>query len=127
MMAFNTPIPAPPRTPTPPPEDDKPQESGLGLDGMEDLLSPSRMVFDSNTLSPMRENFRYNQGNSSTVSLSQPLSPLSPTSVKSVYSNMSSESNGSRTSASLQDGKGPFNFQPMYLAKSPVSKSVSTP
>ena len=126
-MAFSNPIPAPPRTPTPPPEDDQPQGAGLGLDGMEDLLSPSKMLFDPNRLSPTKETFGFSQGNSSTLSISQPLSPLSPASAKSIYSSMSSESNGSRTGTSLQDGKGPFNFQPMSLAKSPVSKSVSTP
>ena len=125
-MANNMPIPAPPRTPTPPPEDTQPGMAGLGLDGMGDLLSPTKMSFDPNTLSPMRENFalgRYATGTSGTASSSQ---PLSPTSTNSIYSSMSTESNGSYAGTPVLDGKGPFNFQPMSLAKSPISKSVGT-
>lgn len=120
-MAITNPIPAPPRTPTPPPDDGPSEMRGLGLDGIGDLLSPTNDGYDPHALSPMSENFaagRY--GSSPPKSLSgRPLGPASP---NSLYSSISADSNG--TSGS-QDGKNPFNFQPMSLAKSPVMKSVS--
>lgn len=95
--------------------------SGLGLDGIGDLLSPTNDGYDPRALSPMSENFSANRyGSSPPKSLSgQPLSPASP---NSLYSSISADTNGS---SGGQDGKNPFNFQPMSLAKSPVMKSVS--
>lgn len=78
-----------------------PQRDGLGLDGIGDLLSPAIVTFDSNTLSPFRERSLAYQS-----SPSSPAFPLSPTSLNA------------------QDGSSPFNFQPMSLAKSAVTKSV---
>lgn len=120
-MASILPIPAPPRTPTPPLDDVEALPAGLGLDGMADMLSPTRGAFDHTALSPMSENFAASRYNGSPLlSLNQPLSPTD-----SLYSPMSTGPNGSQTGTSLQDGKGPFNFQPMSLAKSPITKSVS--
>lgn len=115
-MALAFPIPAPPRTPTPP-EDDPADMAGLGLDGVMDFLSPSTATFDPNALSPMTEHFNPGRYGSN----SQPLSPASP---NSQYSFMSVENNGS-IDETLQENKGPFNFKPMPLAKSPITKSVS--
>ncbi|MCJ1250834.1 Endoplasmic reticulum zinc transporter [Trapelia coarctata] len=116
-MAISTPIPALPRTPTPPPDDGPSALTGLGLDGIGDLLSPTNDGYDPRSLSPMSENFsatRY--GTSPPKAFAGPLSPASP---NSMYGSFSAESNGSGS----QNGKNPFNFQPMSLAKSPVMKS----
>ena len=133
-MASHLPIPAPPRTPTPPPEDDHlPGErlSGLGLEGF--LISPARSTFDPRSLSPMDENFspgrRYG-GSMATNGGLLSSNPLSPTDTNSLYSAMSIESSpGSHPgNASIENsGKGMFNFQPTVLAQSPVSKSVVSP
>lgn len=114
-MASQLPIPAPPRTPTPPSEDERQGIDGLGLDGV--ITSPTEVAFDPRALSPMREHFmsgRYG-------SLSNPLSPGTPT---SFYSALSNDSAGSQSTASMEDGRGPFNFQPMSLSKTPITKSV---
>ena len=116
-MASELPIPAPPRTPTPPPEDEHQGTAGLGLDGV--LTSPVKVAFDPNALSPMKESFL--GGRYGSIS-SNSLSPASP---NSFYSAMSLDSMGGQSSGSMEDGRGPFNFQPMSLSKSPVTKSVS--
>ena len=124
-MALDTPTPEPPRTPTPPSEDEHYEAAGLGLDGVGDLLSLTQDLYDPRALSPMTENFavtHYNSGASLSIS-NQPLNPTSP---NSLYSSFSAESNGSHSGISIQNGKGPFNFQPMSLAKSPITKSVNT-
>lgn len=114
-MASELPIPAPPRTPTPLPDEEHQGMDGLGLDGV--ITSPTELSFDPNSLSPMRDHFltgRYG-------SLSNPLSPGTPA---SFYSAMSNDSAGSQSTVSGEDGRQPFNFQPMALSKSPVTKSV---
>ena len=117
------PIPHPPRTPTPPPEEAPSQTAGLGLDGMADLLSPSHIAFDPHALSPMRENFQVHSFNTP-FSPSLSTIPLSPSSPNTAYSSTNGSSKSSNTGSLLQDDQGPFNFQPMPLAKSPVTKSV---
>lgn len=121
-MASTLPIPAPPRTPTPPPEDEY-QTAGLGLEGV--LTSPAKTSFDPNALSPMVENFpvgRYGALGSATASPAN--NPLSPASTNSVYSSMSLDSAGNPKSGSGEDLRGPFNFQTTTLARSPVARSV---
>lgn len=120
-MAISTPIPAPPRTPTPPPDDGPSAMTGLGLDGIGDLLSPTNDGYDPCSLAPMSENFSASRyGTSPPKASSGPLSPASP---NSLYGSFSSDGNGANGGP---DGKNPFNFQPMSLAKSPVMKSVRT-
>ena len=123
-MADSLPVPAPPRTPTPPSDEEYPEMSGLGLDGMGDLVSPMKPTFDPKALSPMNENFPLSRYGSSTSIIGSLASPLSPMSTNPLYSPMSLDSAGSLSSNNQEDGKSPFNFKPMSLAKSPVSKSV---
>lgn len=118
------PIPAPPRTPTPPPDDHPPGEhmAGLGLEGFSN--SPAQSVFDPQSLSPMDENFPGRRYGSITSTGGLSSNPLSPVDTNSLYSPMSMDSAGSQGSALMENGKGVFNFQPTALAKSPVTKSV---
>ena len=134
-MASHLPIPAPPRTPTPPPDDSPSlgdQIHGLGLEGW--LISPARSTFDPNSLSPMDENYHSGRryGAATRGLTTNPLSMSSMSDSSSLYSASSIDSaSGSQpnTGALLEktDGKGMFNFQPTSLAKSPVSKSVRFP
>lgn len=128
-MASILPIPAPPRTPTPPPEDQYQPHgdhiSGLGLEGF--LNSPVTSGFNPNSLSPMDENFpgrRYGSTLAMGPPPPPPLNPLSPTDSNSLYSPMSLDSAGTQTSMLIEDGKGVFQFQPTTLSKSPITKSV---
>ena len=110
------PIPLPPRTPTPPLEDN---------DGRDRLQgSPTKPMFDPASLSPMDENFpvtRY----ASAPGFATTTLPLNSADTNSVYSPMSVESNGSYgANLSAEDAKGVFNFQPASMAKAPVTKSV---
>ena len=131
-MASNLPIPAPPRTPTPPPEDDYQENSGMGIDGY--LNSPAKSTFDPNSLSPMDENFpigRYGSApsfppSSAASGSSNPLSPIDPN-VSAPYSPMSLDSAGSAGSVMTENSKGVFKFQPTSLSTSPIAKSVSLP
>lgn len=118
------PIPAPPRTPTPPPDDQPPGEhmAGLGLEGFSN--SPAQSVFDPHSLSPMDENFPGRRYGSIASTGGFSSNPLSPVDTNSLYSPMSIDSAGSQGSALMENGKGAFNFQPTVLAKSPVTKSV---
>ncbi|KAH1488361.1 hypothetical protein LV164_000968 [Aspergillus fumigatus] len=106
-MAPNLPIPRPPRTPTPPPDDPRSVTDGQPLRGF-------AATYDKDTLSPMVDHFSQNGLN---VEDGDRLSPtrssfkLSPTDV-SVQSGASD--NGSA---------GPFNFQTTTMAKGPVMKS----
>ncbi|KAL4956719.1 cation efflux family-domain-containing protein [Aspergillus filifer] len=99
-MASNLPLPIPPRTPTPPP--DEPRSA----------VMPSQAV-DRDTLSPLVENFTF--------------PPHSPSDADG---NRLSPTRGSfslSTDAAQQDGQSdnvsPFNFQTTTMAKSPVVKS----
>lgn len=64
-MASSMPIPAPPRTPTPP-SDDEPSLTGLGLHGVR-ASSPSRVSFDPNALSPLSDTFSSRYGSLSST------------------------------------------------------------
>ncbi|KAG6989819.1 hypothetical protein G7Y79_00063g093700 [Physcia stellaris] len=124
-MASNLPIPAPPRTPTPPPDDEEHDNySGISLDGFTN--SPVKGSFDPSCLSPMDENFPLSR-RGSTPAFPPPSSanPLSPTDTNSSsqYSPMSLDSAGSQASTLTENGKGIFKFQPTSLATSPVTKS----
>lgn len=133
-MASHLPIPAPPRTPTPPPDDGQPGDQIYGL-GLEEYLTfPARSTFDPNTLSPMDENYQSGRryGANARGLTANPLGMSPMTDSSSLYSAFSIESSSAsqpNTGALVEktDGKGMFNFQPTSLAKSPVSKSVCLP
>ena len=100
--------------------------AGLSFDGM--MHSPMKLDFDPHSLSPMDEDSPVSPGH---YMGSAPLSavpsvgsnPLSPMDTNSLYSPISIDSAGSQTNG---EGKGPFNFQPTSLSKSPITKSVRT-
>ena len=127
-MASNLPIPAPPRTPTPPLDDGEHEDfPGMGLDGFGH--SPVKGNFDPSCLSPMDENFPIGR-HGSTSAFPPPSSstiPLSPTdtNTSSHYSPMSLDSASSQGSILAESTNGVFKFQPTSLATSPVAKSVS--
>ncbi|KAF2872219.1 cation efflux family protein family [Massariosphaeria phaeospora] len=107
----------PPRTPTPPPEDDQP----VGL-GFEDQLSPTKLGFNNTALSPMSANFspeRYGTlGPSDSVSQRPtPSTIYSPMSAGFPYTpaNAASETEAPSLNGS-ENVRNPFNFQPMSYA-----------
>lgn len=115
---------SPPTPPTPPPD------NGEGLDRFQN--SPTKSVFDPTSLSPMDENFptsRY--GSMHSPGFQSTTLPLGSADTNSLYSPMSVESTtsyGSYGSAhQVEDPKGVFNFQPLTMPKSSVTKSVSSP
>ncbi|KAI9740192.1 MAG: Endoplasmic reticulum zinc transporter [Cirrosporium novae-zelandiae] len=122
MAASNLPIPIPPRTPTPP-SDDEPSSAGLGVEGLS--MSPPKIVFDENSLSPMVDTFPFHSnhghghghthGHHPSTSSNLSINPLSP----SLYGSLSESTNNNAS----EGNNGPFNFQPTVLAKSPVIKS----
>ncbi|KAI9796074.1 MAG: Endoplasmic reticulum zinc transporter [Piccolia ochrophora] len=117
-MAPSLPIPVPPRTPTPPPEDL--EAIARGLDRAEQP-SPFTDFFDPNALSPRKENF-LGQLSPMSPSFPSPDNPLSAASTNSLYSRASIDSsNGSHGNAPVD--AGPFNFKPTALAKTPVTNS----
>lgn len=132
-MASQMPLPVPPRTPTPPPDDDN-HLVGLGL---EDQLSPAKLGFNPNALSPMSATFpsdRYATLGPSD-SLSQRATPstvYSPTSATFPYTPASAASGTTDTDAPSLSGsenvRNPFNFQPVsYMPGRPqANKSVRT-
>ena len=86
------------------------------------VVSPSDENFNEAALSPFRASFQHSPVKASPASTGPPLS---------ARSNFTT-SNGTASflplySPTLENGqtKGPFNFTPMSIAKSPVSKSVS--
>ncbi len=105
-MASSMPVPAPPRTPTPPP-DENPPENGLGLDGIPHATA-TEILCDPNSLSPADPNAHFGSMSANMVS---------PAGGSSVYSPLSLDSGKC-------DISSPFNFQTTTLAKSPVVKSV---
>lgn len=105
-MAAAMPIPAPPGTPTPPPDESSPQ-SGLGLDGIPHATA-AEILYDPNSLSPADPNAHFGSMSANMVS---------PASAMTGYSTMSLDSGKS-------DASSPFNFQTTTLAKSPIVKSV---
>ena len=131
-MAYNNmPIPAPPDSPTPPTPDTANPNTGLGLDNVGFMLSPADDTFDSASLSPYGENFRYGSSSLNAISkqplnssTNQPLSPNLPMTPNTPFSPMSPMYQSMSVDSGSQDGKGPFNFQPTQMSKSPVIKSV---
>ena len=122
MASSDRPIPLPPRTPTPPPEDN--------LDGFSN--SPTKSVYDPTALSPMDENFSPARTGPIPTFATTNLA-LAETDTNSIYSPMSMDSNESgninssrkMNSLMVEDTNGVFNFQPATMAKAPVSaKSV---
>ncbi|KAL5416822.1 hypothetical protein PMIN03_001892 [Paraphaeosphaeria minitans] len=117
-MATNTPLPIPPRTPTPPPDDENPP---MGP-GLEDQLSLTNPGFNMDTLSPMSATFpseRYGTL-APNDSLSQKASPstiYSPMSASFPYTPASAMSGATDAEApslsSAGDARNPFNFQPV--------------
>ena len=115
-MASNAmPIPAPPRTPTPPPEDR--EIAGLGLRGVNQATN-STVTYDPNSLAPMLEENLAPSYGSLSATVADPLSSTTP----------SSNYGESTTSTNSSDAPNPFNFQTTSytLSKSPITKSVSS-
>jgi hypothetical protein len=107
-MASNLPLPIPPRTPTPPADDQHASEISSGIPIDRDSLSPLNASFpkgvmdfgSKDRLSPTKSSFNLSPAPEDTVS------PIE---------------NG----ASDMTAAGPFNFSTTVMAKSPVVKSVS--
>ncbi|KAG8530369.1 uncharacterized protein KY384_004871 [Bacidia gigantensis] len=118
------PIPLPPRTPTPPPDDP--------LGGFSN--SPTKSVYDSSALSPLEENFSTSRNGPMPTFLTTTVS-LAESDPNAMHTPISLDSNGSsrlndgrKPSLMVEDANGVFNFQPASMAKAPVNaKSVCTP
>ena len=110
-------IPLPPRTPTPPPDEDAPpQPVGLGFEGE---LSARRLGFDPNALSPMSATFPSKQfatlGPSDSVSQrATPTTLYTPASATFPYTPASAMSGTDVDTPSMsgtENARNPFNFQ----------------
>lgn len=132
-MADRRPIPQPPRTPTPPPEDQPQQSAGLEAQAAEFGFSvipehsaiPAR---DPNALSPTSAEFPSGGSNAS----GRP----SPTATDyALYSPMEPPSDSQSSTAALSGGgsvKSPFNFTPVQYSAGgrsagSIGKSVQSP
>ncbi|KAL1988955.1 hypothetical protein VTN96DRAFT_6944 [Rasamsonia emersonii] len=102
-MASSLPIPQPPRTPTPPPDDSPVLDN-----------APSEPSFDPNSLSPMVDRMSPAAGSPETGGMNPPKSPT--------FGSTSGDSPASGSSSGNGE-PNPFNFQPTVLAKGPVLKS----
>lgn len=110
-------IPLPPRTPTPPVDDDAPQQPPVGL-GFEGELSAGGPRFDPNALSPMSATFPSKQfatlGPSDSVSQRGTPTLYTPASATFPYTPASIMS-GTDVDAPFMSGtegaRNPFNFQ----------------
>ena len=131
-MASSMPLPVPPRTPTPPPDDhDEGTDHVAGL-GFDNHLSPGKRDYNPNALSPMSANFAYgNLGPSDSVSQrATPSTVFSPSSATFPYSPASGVSGMTDTEPPSLNGsdniQNPFNFQPVtYMPGKPqTNKSV---
>jgi hypothetical protein len=114
MAASSMPIPVPPRTPTPPM--DEQLNNGLGLEGVASA-TPPRVTYNRNNLSP-------NKPDHPAGYLGGMSAPLTSSNFDTFYTPLTSNNRGGSQSARSDDGSGPFNFEPTTLAKSPVAKSV---
>lgn len=132
-MASEMPLPIPPRTPTPPPEDNV-EDHAVGL-GLENQLSPAKLGFNPNALSPMSATFppeRYGTlaPNDSLSQRATPSTVFSPSSATFPYTPASAISGGSENETPSLSGsdnpRNPFNFQPVqYMPGRPqANKSV---
>lgn len=112
------PMPVPPRTPTPPPDDHAPYPVGLGFEGE---LSVGSLGYDPNTLSPMSATFPSMQyatlGPSDSVSQRpSPSTNYTPASATFPYTptTVATETtDGEGPSRSGSEDPSPFNFQPV--------------
>ena len=110
-MASSLPIPAPPRTPTPPTPILGDNASGLNINGLPQTVN-STVSYDPNALSPLTGTF---PGRFGSMDSTLP----SPATTSSTSTN----SDGTLT---LPTSKSPFNFQTQIYSASPaVTKSVS--
>ncbi|KAL4754935.1 hypothetical protein BDW72DRAFT_164700 [Aspergillus terricola var. indicus] len=101
-MASDMPLPVPPRTPTPPP--DEPHSA---------FSFPSRPP-DRDTLSPLVESFPHRNGSDT-----EDRNRLSPT--RASFNSLSADT--TQPNGQSEVSPGPFNFQTTTMAKSPVVKS----
>lgn len=116
-MASNG-IPLPPRTPTPPLDDeDAPQQQPVGL-GFEGELSAGGLGFDPNALSPMSATFPSKQfatlGPSDSVSQRATPTLYTPASATFPYtpaSIMSGTDVDTPSMSGTENARNPFNFQ----------------
>jgi len=116
-MASNM-IPLPPRTPTPPPDEDAPPQQPVGL-GFEGELSAGGLGFDPNALSPMSATFPSKQyatlGPSDSVSQrATPTTLYTPASATFPYtpaSAMSGTDTDTPPMSGTENARNPFNFQ----------------
>src|SRR2546423_7204925 len=115
MAASLLPIPQPPRTPTPPM--DEQESNGLGLDGVGGA-TPGRVTYNPQNLSPGRPD------SSSSYYAGGFSAPLGLSNNDALYSPLTPRNRSDSQSVRSDDGSGPFNFEPAALAKSPVVKSV---
>ncbi|OAL49658.1 cation efflux family protein-like protein [Pyrenochaeta sp. DS3sAY3a] len=111
------PLPVPPRTPTPPPDDDSSHPVGLGFEGE---LSAANLGFNPNALSPMSATFPSRQYATlaPSDSISQKASPsiFTPASATFPYTPASGASGNDTDAPSLsgsENVQNPFNFQPV--------------
>lgn len=133
-MAFQFPIPKPPRTPTPPTPTKEAGDHdnrdnahiharngslpvGLGIYGA-GRRNNSVVSFDANTLSPLSATFPPNQFGS----MASPVPPSSGTSpaMRQDRGSLSASSPGTDGEVA----KNPFNFKPQTYTMAPVAKSV---
>lgn len=113
MAPSSMPIPRPPRTPTPPMEEEA--NNGLGLDAN---VVHARTTYNPNNLSPIKPDHPsgyFGAGRSA---------PLSSSNAESFYSPLPTYGRRDSQSARSDDASSPFNFEPTALAKSPIAKSV---
>ncbi|RDL31990.1 Uncharacterized protein BP5553_09392 [Venustampulla echinocandica] len=109
-MASSLPIPAPPRTPTPP-TPIREEADGLGIGGA-DRHGYSNVPFDRNTLSPLTDTFPGRFG-----SMGSPMQPSG--------SSGSNTTMGQGRPPSSGGARNPFNFQTQTISDTPaVAKSV---
>lgn len=108
-MASSLPIPAPPRTPTPPTPIPEEQQDVFGGNAVPQTLR-STITFDPNTLSPMRDTFSGRFGGMPS-SMSSAAGFSSPT-----------HSSDGKIGGPPQAGgsKAPFNFQTQAIKDSPA-------
>ena len=109
-MASTMPIPAPPRTPTPPPDENDPH-GNTGASGVPYAIA-DEVLYDPNSLSPADPNARFAPMQINTSSI------VPSSAGSSVYSPLYPESGKS-------DITNPFNFETTSMAKpGTVIKSV---
>ncbi|KAI9692082.1 MAG: Endoplasmic reticulum zinc transporter [Bogoriella megaspora] len=118
-MASQRPIPQPPRTPTPPPEDEaqrsaglESQAAGLGFSVMRDTRSSAAIARDSNALSPTSAEFPLSGGSNLSIR------PSPTTTDYALYSPIEDAAGDSQPSTAglSAPNKSPFNFTPIQYS-----------